>query len=644
MSYLQFPRLAFSGLFQADVSTVNNDPRHFDIDHFDSSFQEFQSNSASGGTTFNGWWNPVGTGIFRFHECATQSISTQAGQTQTKASQDPAIGLTVGNAMGRASGKLVDLDPDWQNASCLYGLGVTLINANGHVIMSADYASNPFRDLWFTRANSAGDMGASAMFQSVLTNVIWNLDGIQSPFFDQLIAATEQDMLSIRLTTYGYNMNAKAPLFGYGTVLGVIGAAKASQPRSFILGRRFTPTTQNAAMDLVSSNGIGCFSAQIDSTNSSLHVDLSNALPLAKGYVVQDLGPMQFALLKNPLTAQDDVINAEDYIALAAVDQSQELQLQQGGIQSVPLPTSINEDLHNHPLAILSAPDANGKMLVSVRENLLGLEVRADTFAFRLDPNDPHKNHAQSTFYAACYGIPMPNAALGFWVSGPALDYANTPVSAPPGTTPKALLPVNNVPDNAIRFSPARPVTDAEGKVQVQLHGPEEMQTPREYIDGQLYTISYNFAGNDPALQQTYDKLAAVVFTKIAPCPSPTWEDIYPILKQYANLYPIMSQGLLDFSKKEQADANAFILHFVFDKHIDDPDQMPVTRDLSSAKRTMLIRYFQQIIDSQGMPKNAMDMFGKRCPTRGGGGLAQAHQQSAATCPNLPGKSRGPNN
>ncbi|UGA40280.1 hypothetical protein JOS77_13670 [Chromobacterium haemolyticum] len=30
MSYLQFPRLAFSGQFQSDVSTVNNDPRHYD--------------------------------------------------------------------------------------------------------------------------------------------------------------------------------------------------------------------------------------------------------------------------------------------------------------------------------------------------------------------------------------------------------------------------------------------------------------------------------------------------------------------------------------------------------------------------------------------------------------------------------------
>ncbi len=30
MSYLGYPRLHFSGRFQADPSTVNNDPAHFD--------------------------------------------------------------------------------------------------------------------------------------------------------------------------------------------------------------------------------------------------------------------------------------------------------------------------------------------------------------------------------------------------------------------------------------------------------------------------------------------------------------------------------------------------------------------------------------------------------------------------------------
>lgn len=34
MSYLNAVRLHFSGSFQADVSTVNNDVRHFDVANF----------------------------------------------------------------------------------------------------------------------------------------------------------------------------------------------------------------------------------------------------------------------------------------------------------------------------------------------------------------------------------------------------------------------------------------------------------------------------------------------------------------------------------------------------------------------------------------------------------------------------------
>jgi hypothetical protein len=43
MSYLSNTRLIFTGRFQADVSTVNNDVRHFDDASFDKVFQEFQT-------------------------------------------------------------------------------------------------------------------------------------------------------------------------------------------------------------------------------------------------------------------------------------------------------------------------------------------------------------------------------------------------------------------------------------------------------------------------------------------------------------------------------------------------------------------------------------------------------------------------
>src|SRR5262245_23850896 len=115
MSYLNQPRLTFSGRFQADPSTVNNDPRHFDNATFTSRFQDFSTTDSQ-----NGWWNPTGTAIFRFTGCTIQQAIGAGGVDLA----DGAVGLTVGNSPDRPSGKLVDIDPDWQLASQLYGLSV----------------------------------------------------------------------------------------------------------------------------------------------------------------------------------------------------------------------------------------------------------------------------------------------------------------------------------------------------------------------------------------------------------------------------------------------------------------------------------------------------------------------------------------
>lgn len=89
MSYLNFPRLTFSGQFQADVSTVNNDTRHFDNDTFNSDFQKFSEKNQ-----LNGWWNPVGTGIFRLNDCKITALLGPDGlatAAKIAISHDPAI-------------------------------------------------------------------------------------------------------------------------------------------------------------------------------------------------------------------------------------------------------------------------------------------------------------------------------------------------------------------------------------------------------------------------------------------------------------------------------------------------------------------------------------------------------------------------
>src|SRR4051794_32845445 len=117
MTYLHYPRLIFSGDFQADVSTVNNDVRHFDGKRFEQRFQEPQQ-----GSTQNGWWNPTGSGAFRLIGCRVRRAVRADGGVAEAVADDGVVGLTVGGADDRASAKLVDLDPQWQLSSQIWGL------------------------------------------------------------------------------------------------------------------------------------------------------------------------------------------------------------------------------------------------------------------------------------------------------------------------------------------------------------------------------------------------------------------------------------------------------------------------------------------------------------------------------------------
>ena len=89
MSYLHPPRIVFSGTFQADVSTVNNDVRHFDNATFEKRFQDFQKQSQDPpATIMNGWWNPEGTGAFRLIDVKVTGTETAEAIPQ----DDPAVG------------------------------------------------------------------------------------------------------------------------------------------------------------------------------------------------------------------------------------------------------------------------------------------------------------------------------------------------------------------------------------------------------------------------------------------------------------------------------------------------------------------------------------------------------------------------
>ena len=161
MSYLNDTRLVFHGTFQADVSTVNNDVRHYDNASWEARFQDFPKPDG----TEDGWFNPIGSGAFRLIGCRVSSVHYQDGTSATSAEQDPAVGLTIGGANERVAAKLVDLDPQWQLASQIWGLEVRLTAGKEPPVAHGRFLHSAFRDLTFTRIHGpAGDGGASSSF------------------------------------------------------------------------------------------------------------------------------------------------------------------------------------------------------------------------------------------------------------------------------------------------------------------------------------------------------------------------------------------------------------------------------------------------------------------------------------------------
>jgi hypothetical protein len=158
------------------------------------------------------------------------------------------------------------------------------------------------------------------------------------------------------------------------------------------------------------------------------------------------------------------------------------------------------------------------------------------------------------------------------------------------------------------RFTPLPPdPTDPNGQTTIEVRCTHP-GTPRQYLDGQIYQLLLAIRGVDqlpltPEIRSQRDPITALVFDAYRIPDSPTWfDDVQPILAQYANLYPIMSQRLVRLDRYEDVVAHRAILQFSFALDISDPNSMPVTRDLSAAKRRMILEWLERADLPRGEP------------------------------------------
>lgn len=581
MSYLDAPRLHFSGWFQADVSTINNRVEAYQNDSFVPQYQELDHNNS---------WNPDGTGIFRFMDCSVTGGFVD-GRLLTSAAQDPVIGLSLQNADRRAPGKLVDLDPQQQMVSEIWGMQLRLVNGAAQSLMQGEYKPAAFINLWKRQLKSMpGDQTLAAYYQSVLEGVAWP-DITGSPLLDALKAATQEDMLSIEFNVYGYGRDSKIPRYTLGHIVGTIGPYRSGEPKHFVQGRQLVADTSNFPL---AAQGVGSAQAKVSQDGMWLTVDLGNSFPIEEANSgLADIGPVSIGVLNTSPDSLQTTVEASQVTLIGTVPYLEpQWYTQTAGVQSFDLSgnAAARQLLPSCPLVVLTplagSPDS---YTVLVQESIEGLYVRADQFVFRVEPGQTQT----VDFYASQFGAPLANAAITTSVDNSMIGGSggNGPMEPPPH--PPAPVPAVGTPEDAISYASSI-TTDARGHATLALTasaaGPG---TPRGYISGQLYGVGYQLAAQPAGyVGNMVNFLSVMVYTRNAVPAQPTWYgDIQPLFTQYAHLYPIMSRYVVDLSDYASVASRVNILKLAFSLDIRDPNHMPVTRDLGASDRATILKW-----------------------------------------------------
>lgn len=536
MSYLDRPRLTFFGQFTANPSTINNLPANYGMP-----LPYVQGSSNPGGVN----WNPNGRHNFSIDNCAVTGLVMDG---------DP--GAITGTVTTAQVGVLVDLDTQQQLVSQVIGMKLTVTVGGGSV--TGTFMTNNFVDINFARitgenVNARGDGAAGAAYQSVLTDLTWNEGGSK---FLQALKAASKKMLSIRMNVDAHHGIFGEPKFTTGRVAGTIGPYFAGEPLTFTNARFLRPTTD------AYNSGWNAAPAKFDAKRGKLIVDLGNATPWT--WAKDDAEPTSLVASVQVATIAFTAPNLNVVAALPqTVDTSDAAYQANAFVQELDVPKSIPAG--TTPLGIVS----DGQILIT--ENPTGAYVNAEPYVFRLEPGGT----GEVTLWANTFQTPAASVSI-------ALAPQNTWL-----INQQSGGPAPAMPPNGCTF-PATVTTDANGKATFTLTAADP-QNPRGPIPGQVYGVGWTW--DLDLIPDQWNFLSVKVFDTIAVPDQPTWwNDVYPILAQYAYLYPAM-QAIFNLNDYAAVVKNATQIIARLNLPDDSPGQMPITREMSASQKAIVLKW-----------------------------------------------------
>lgn len=507
---------------------------------------------------------------------------------------------------------MVDIDVEYQMSSILYGLkiGFSLHQLesgvdNKQAIVIGDFRPAGFKGIWLRSATNVGggDGAYSATYQSVLDNLSWNderLDLVYPRGSSQYRHGTlrvlrdrSPEALSIAFTVYGFETDSQSHCFTYGYVVGTIGISgdPSQTPIQYVRGRLLNPTGSFRNMVMNRAEFL------VRDSPQKLIIDFGNSV---KRY--RDSTTGQF-LLNTTATGSQLCVKLKNGGELGRVELTDEWYLKTAGVLEIDL-TSSNSDvfqsLNSNLLQVVDS-NCNGQSTVFLEESDFYVRPKGEIFRMM-----DHGDEVAETFFVTRYGRPQP----GYSISLAVVPYhVSTMCSQLDVEQRGSQLRCNcsyTMTDEEIKraleglkvngHSKWTVSTNESGEATITLTAGDPGKI-RKYVDGMVYLVSY-LPADDFDNNYNDGPLVVRVFDTLTWAEQPKWygkNGVYPILKQYENLYPSM-RHILNLGDYYSIIGGFNIKHLNLSLRAPKAaaGHMPVTRDMSRDKREMTLQWLNQ--------------------------------------------------
>ncbi|MBL8230777.1 MAG: hypothetical protein JNL98_19950 [Bryobacterales bacterium] len=636
MSYLDLPRLQFGGLFFTGPNTINNiTPNYESSTNLEDSNHTYIPQVAG--------WNALGVAQWWIEECTILSGVAPNGNVVT--SGDAVIGApfespspstpktgTDGAALGIA--KMVDLDPDQQGRSAVYGLYlfVTLPNGagfSGLLTVPELRQLNPR-----VSGNATGSWFAVGSWMGVIQSPVWSGDISSSPLLTALKAAAVAG-IAVRFIVDLHQNNPKnqltaGDLFCYGRIQGSIGPALANELAQVVPGRQLVAPPPNQPPHVTTTRAAAVEMNQRQVPARQAVVMRSAALPVAATTTVNPVVNPAFALVRGNLLHFD--MGASVLLAM----QSQSPPAANGTyLDSTGFQLGVNVNSVFTPLSAGAISFANQYINHPSQNKNCVLVGNSGMVTIPLTSNDQSllaANPMALTYKGAQALVEQPS---GIWadvsLSSTRLEIGGQTTSAsvqvmmrkfgqpyqstqaPVKATVQELVWVspydpNNNPqatastDLTVSVTPPNAAGIATVTVTLSTTG-NTLPPPRAPINGVVYFVQLNDLNGNPIGDtspfNSYSgtgngTISVLVWNSFQAPPNPQWADIGAVFGAYARLYPGM-KSKLDISDQTTVTGFAGDVIEHMTAPIEDPAYMPVTRDLQPAKIAMIVNWLKQL-------------------------------------------------